>query len=172
MPGSGIRNIYLWAKYNHEGNPDSLLSPLAVADTLARLSAEALAGLKILPPRKNGSFTETDQTLGDIEAFANIGNYYAAKIRAACSLANYDQFSNEADKIKAVTYLQAAKSHWEKYAKVYHSLYKPALYNRVGFVNIPQLLKKVEADINLAKSWKPGTIIYQQRNTTETPFRK
>lgn len=171
MPGSRIRNIYLWAKYQHEGKVDSLQSPLAVADTLARLSADALSGLKALPIRKVGSFKELDQTLGDIEAFAHIGNYYALKMRAACSLAKFDQFGNESDRNNAVSYLQVAREHWSKYAKVYDSLYKPALYNRVGFVNIPALLSKVEADITIAKEWKPGTIKYQIKNTTESPFR-
>jgi hypothetical protein len=172
MPGSRIRNIYLWAKYKHEGRPDSLQSPLAVADSLSVLSTTALRGLKKLPQRKIGSFTELDQTLGDIEAFAHIGNYYAAKIRAACSLASFDQFGDEKDRRDAIQFLEEAKGHWVTYAKVYQSLYKPALYNRVGFVNIPDLLTKVEADIALAKQWKPGTIHYQPKNTTEAPFRK
>ena len=171
MPGSHIRNIYLWAQYQHEGRSDSLLSPLAVADTLTRLAAAALTGLRSLPTRKPGSFTELDQTLGDIEAFAHIGHYYAAKMRAACSLALYDRYANKADQQKAVAYLEEARLHWEKYAQVYGSLYKPALYNRVGWVNIPALISKVEADITLASNWKPGTIHYQTKNTTEKPFR-
>lgn len=171
MPGSNIRNIYLWAKYQHEGKVDSLQSPLAVADTLAQLSAEALSGLKALPSRKVGSFKELDQTLGDIEAFAHIGNYYAAKMRAACSLAQFDQFGNELNRSKAIGYLEEARGHWTQYAKIYNQLYKPALYNRVGFVDIPGLLSKVEADITIAKEWKLGTIKYQTKNTTESPFR-
>ncbi|MCW3089445.1 MAG: hypothetical protein JWP81_514 [Ferruginibacter sp.] len=172
MPGSNIRNIYLWAKYQHEGKLDSLQSPMAVADTLARLSAEALSGLKELPARKPGSFTELDQTFGDIEAFAHIGNYYAAKMKAACSLAQFDQFGNEADRKKVINYLIQARGYWAQYAKVYGSLYQPALYNRVGFVDIPALISKVEADIVIAKEWKPGTIHYQPKYTTESPFRK
>jgi hypothetical protein len=171
MPGSGIRNIYLWAKYAHEGKKDSLQSPLSVADTLAWLSKEALSGLTSLPPRKVGAFDELNQTLGDIEAFAHIGNYYAAKMKAACSLAMFDQFAMESDRDNAVTFLQQARAHWIKYARIYDSLYKPALYNRVGFVDIPQLLTKVDADITIASKWKPGTIKYQVKNTTETPFR-
>lgn len=172
MPGSNIRNIYLWALYQHQGKRDSLLSPLAVADTLARLSATALAGLQSLPARAAGSFTELDQTLGDIEAFAHIGNYYAAKMRAACSLALFDQSGHKPDRRKAIVYLEQAKAHWASYAGVYSSLYKPALYNRVGFVDIPALMLKVEADIAIAKNWKPGTIHYEIKNTTEAPFRK
>jgi hypothetical protein len=171
MPGSQIRNIFLWAKYQHDGTVDSLQSPLAVADTLGRLATDALQGLKGLPVRKIGSFTELDQTLGDIEAFAHIGNYYAAKMRAACSLAKFDQLGDENHRKTAIDYLEEAKGHWNKYANVYHSLYRPALYNRVGFVDIPGLSAKVEADIALAKEWKPGTIKYQIKYTTEKPFR-
>jgi hypothetical protein len=92
-------------------------------------------------------------------------------MRAACRLAQFDQFGKEPDRQQAITYLEEAKSHWAKYAKVYDSQYKPALYNRVGFVNIPALLTKVEADIALAREWKPGTIKYQSKYTTERPFR-
>lgn len=171
MPGSGIRNIYLWAKNQQEGKPDSLQSPMAVADSLGWYAAQALSGLKLLPPRKTGSFAEIDQTLGDIEAFGHIGNYYAAKMKAACSLAFFDRYANEKDREKAIEYLQEAREHWIKYAGVYSSLYKPALYNRVGFVDIPALITKVEADITLVKSWKPGTVKYQPKNTTEKIFR-
>ncbi len=171
MPGSRVRNIYLWAQYQHAGKKDSLQSPLAVADTLAKLSSASLAGLKALPARKIGSFTELDQTLGDIEAFAHIGNYYSNKMKAACSLALFDQFGDEADRKKAISYLEEAKKHWTLYANVYSSLYKPALYNRVGYVDIPELIKKVEADIKMAREWKPGTIKYETKVTTERPFR-
>jgi len=172
MPGSKVRNIYLWASYKHVGKTDSLQSPLAVADTLAQLAAIALAGLKTLPARKPGSFSEMNQTLGDIEAFAHIGNYYAAKMKAACKLAEFDQFGNEADRTASIAYLEEAKKHWLLYSAVYNSLYKPALYNRVGYVDIPALIKKVEADITIAREWKQGTIKYQVKNTTESPFRK
>jgi len=172
MPGSRIRNIYLWAKNQHEGKKDSLLSPLSVADSLAALASRALSGLKDLPKRRVGSFTEQDQTLGDIEAFAHIGNYYAAKMRAACSLAQFDQFGDEENRKKAIVLLEEAKGHWTRYAGVYGSLYKPALYNRVGYVDIPALLSKVENDIVIVKGWKQGTIRYQTKVTTESPFRK
>lgn len=172
MPGSGIRNIYLWAQYQHDGKSDSLQSPMAVADTLQRLSTEALLGLKVLPARKVGSFAELDQTLGDIEAFAHIGHYYSAKMKAAGSLAKFDLYGKESDRQQAIEHLQKAKAYWAAYANVYNALYKPALYNRVGYVNIPQLMSKVEADIIIAKEWKPGTIKYEVKYTTETPFRK
>jgi hypothetical protein len=65
-------------------------------------------------------------------------------MRAACSLALFDQFGDEADRKKPSATWKRQK-HWALYATVYGSLYKPALYNRVGYVDIPELIKKVEA---------------------------
>jgi hypothetical protein len=50
----------------------------------------AMISLKSLPERESGTSEELDLTLGDIEAFAEIGNYYAEKIRGACSPAFYN----------------------------------------------------------------------------------
>lgn len=172
MPGSNIRNIYLWAGMSHDGKKDSMLSPMQVADTISLLSSKTLNGLKTLPDRKPSDFSEMNQMLADMEAFAHIGNYYAAKIRAACHLALFDRFSGQSDKNQAVAYLKEAKSHWAKYAAVYDLFYKPALYNRVGFVDIPALMKKVDEDIAMAENWIPGSIKYQVKPTTEVPFRK
>jgi hypothetical protein len=172
MPGSNIRNIYLWAGIFHEGIKDSLLSPMAVADTLSRLSLETLNGLKALPSRNSSDFSEMNQMLADMESFAHIGNYYAAKIRAACHLALFDRYADQSDKNKAVAYLKEAKLYWAQYASVYDLFYKPALYNRVGFVDIPGLMKKVDEDITMAENWIPGSIKYQLKPTTEVPFRK
>jgi hypothetical protein len=172
MPGSNIRNIYLWAGISHDGLKDSLLSPMAVADTLSRLALETLNGLKALPSRKSSDFSEMNQMLADMESFAHIGNYYAAKIRAACHLALFDRYAAQSDKNKAVAYLKEAKLYWAQYASVYDLFYKPALYNRVGFVDIPGLMKKVDEDITMAENWIPGSIKYQIKPTTEVPFRK
>ncbi len=36
------------------------------------------------------------------------------------------------------------------------SLY--ALFSRIGFINIPQLIEKTDQDIQIAKDWQRGTI--------------
>lgn len=171
--GSNIRNVVQWAQ-NYKTNPhDSLLSPLAVADTLDKYTRIALTNLKQLPARKEGSSDELNRTLGDIEAFATIGKYYAEKIRAAASLALYNFYGLNKDQQDAIKYLTNAKSFWIKYAEIYSSQYKPALYNRIGFVDVTNLISKTEDDINMAKTWKPGTIKeYQKKTQTEVPFRK
>jgi hypothetical protein len=170
--GSQVRNIVQWAQ-NYKTNPhDSLLSPFAVADTLSSYAGIALSNLKKLPARKEGVSKEWDYMLGDIEAFATIGNYYAEKIRGAASLALYNFYGQKKDQDAAIKHLTNAKSFWIKYAAIYSSQYKPALYNRIGNVDVTALTEKTENDINIARSWQPNTIKeYQKKTNTEVPFR-
>jgi len=163
QPGSNISNIIRWAQYYKLGRPDSLISPLAVADTLSRYARLALLSLKSFPDRDINASDELNQTLGDIEAFATIGNYYAEKIRGACSLALYNFYGIKMDQDEAVYHLDYAKTLWTDYAEIYSTKYKPALFSRIGYVNIPDLIEKTENDISIARNWVPGSIIeYKQ----------
>jgi hypothetical protein len=49
---------------------------------------------------------------------------------------------------------------------VYDSQYKPALFSRIGFINIPELIGKTDEDINIAINWKPGTIKEYKKGRT------
>jgi hypothetical protein len=158
QPGSNISNVIRWAQNYKLNRLDSLISPLAAADTISRFAKIALISLKSLPERKVNSSDELDLTLGDIEAFATVGNYYAEKIRGACSLALYNFYGLKQDQDDAIQHLNNARSYWAKYAAVYDSQYKPALISRIGFVNIPELIEKADQDIKIAASWLPGTI--------------
>jgi hypothetical protein len=152
---------------------DDYMSPLAVADSVTKYSRLAMIYLNQLPKPVVGSSAELDQTIGDIEAFATIGYYYAEKIRGACSLALFNFYGLQQDKEDAVDHLTKAKTFWIRYAELYDSKYKPALYNRVGFVNIPALVEKTEKDIEIARNWKQSDIKeYQTKTRTEAPFSK
>ena len=156
-PNSHISNILRWAQDYKINRSDTLISPLATADTISKYARKALMCLKALPLRKIDSSAEIDLTMGDIEAFAAIGNYYAEKIRGACSLALYNYYGLKQDQDEAVQHLTNARSFWVQYASIYDSQYKPSLLTRIGFVNIPELIAKTEQDIQIAKSWAPGT---------------
>jgi hypothetical protein len=54
--------------------------------------------------------------------------------------------------------LQMPKCIGHDMLQFYDSQYKPALYNRLGFVNIPELIEKTDQDIVIATKWVPGTI--------------
>jgi len=157
-PRSHISNVIRWAQNYKLNLTDSLISPLAAADTLSRYARMALISLKSLPARKIGSSDEIDLTLGDIEAFAAIGNYYAEKIRGASSLALFNFYGLKQDQDDAIQHLTNARSFWVRYASIYDSQYKPSLLTRIGFVNIPELIEKTDQDIKIATDWLPGTI--------------
>jgi len=173
MPGSNIRNINDWAQNYKLNETDNLLSPLAVADSISKYSRLAMISLQQLPAQKQGSFDELTQTLGDIEAFATIGFYYQEKILGACSLALYNFYGLQKDKDDAISRLTKAKSFWIRYATIYDAKYKPANYNRVGYVNMSELIEKTEKDIQMAKDWKMGDIKeYKKKPITENTFKK
>ena len=53
---------------------------------------------------------------------------------------------------------QIALEAWQAYAAEYTEQYvQPRLYNRVGFVDIPQLAARARDDIEIARRWVKGT---------------
>jgi hypothetical protein len=158
MPGSGNLTIREWRERWLAQQPMDGTSPLEVAANLRRHAGAAQQSVTNLRPRQ-GSNKELRLTLGDIEAFAHLGFYYADKIEGACDLALFDATSKVGQQATAIRHLEAALQHWRHYAMAYTSQYKqPLLYNRVGIVDIPKLAEKAAADIEWARNWKPGTL--------------
>jgi hypothetical protein len=173
MPGSNIQNITEWAQNYKFNKTDVLLPPTAAADSISKYSRIATIYLQELTQKKQGTSGELNQTLGDIEAFATIGFYYSEKILGACSLALFNFYGLPQDKEDAIAHLTKAKSFWIKYSVLYDSKYKPAIFNRIGYVNIPSLIKKTDQDILIAGNWKMGDIKeYKRKTNTEVPFKK
>lgn len=170
MPESGNLNILTWRERMRTGQPMQGKTPLEVAAALQSYADAAMKGLARIP---RGQDRELLQTLGDIEAMAQLGYYYAEKIRGAADLALYDQSGKAEQKESAIRHLQAASAYWKSYAAVYSRQYKPQLLNRVGYVDIPALQAKVDADIAIALNWVEGTI-KDDRNRfrgADTPFK-
>ena len=110
----------------------------AGADELRKDSNFVLENLNQL--RGTGG-KELRLTLGDLEAMAYAGLYYADKIMAA----NF----KEADKPRAAVYLTKAAAHWRRYAAVASSQYNPQLLARVGWMDWKELYPDVLHDIEL-----------------------
>lgn len=116
---------------------------------------------------------ELQKNVTDCEALAALGRYYAAKIRGACALVLFDATSEPHEQTAALRHLTDALAHWKTYAAIRDAHYVSALYNRLGFVDITALTEKAAADIEIARSWKPGTIKDDgKRGGTEKGFRK
>jgi hypothetical protein len=145
MPGSGVLSIPDFLK----GKPG--MTPQQVADELKANAAAALDLIAGLHPVKN---KELRLTLGDCEAMAHLGNYYAEKILGATDLALFDRDGKPAPKDSSVAHLRAALEHWKRYAAVATAQYKPQLLTRIGWFDLNQLTAKVEHDVALAEGWK------------------
>ncbi|MFB3829551.1 MAG: carbohydrate-binding family 6 protein [Bryobacteraceae bacterium] len=135
MPGSGILNI----REYRAGRRDGITPPQVAAE----LKEHAAAALKLAAELRPAQGRELRLTLGDYEAMAHLGNYYAEKILGAVELGNPE----------AVKHLEAALEHWKKYAAAATAQYKPQMLTRIGYVDLNALTEKVRADIALAKSW-------------------
>jgi len=171
MPGSGNLEILTWRSRLLAGEAMNGKTPLEVAAALQADAGAVLPRLEELR-RAAGSQKELLLTLGDLEAMAHLGNYYADKILGAAELALFDKSAKPEQQASAVAHLQAAHEHWRRYAAIYSKQYRPQLLNRVGYVDIPALLEKTAADIAMAQAWKPGTIPDGPRKrSADRPFR-
>jgi hypothetical protein len=173
MPGSGVLNIIDWRRQKLAGGAMQGTTPLQIADALSTHAATALRLVAEMRTVKQEG-RELRLTLGDLEAMAQLGNYYAEKIRGAADLALFDKSGKAEERESAIRHLQAALDHWKRYATAYTTQYEqPKLYNRVGWVDIPALTAKVEQDIAIARLWAPGSEPDALRKRgADTPFRK
>jgi hypothetical protein len=105
-------------------------------------------------------------TLGDYEAQAWLGRYYAEKIRGAVDLAEFNDNGDLALQASAVKHLETELQDWQQYAAIYDRQYVPQLLNRVGPCDIPGFTRNVKADIELARAWKPGApLVFSKAKT-------
>lgn len=172
MPGANVLPIRDWRVRLAGRKPMGETTPLEIAaaiDGAAADTTEAVAQLRAAAQEDS----ELRKTVVDCEALANLGRYYAAKIRGACALALFDLNGDPSEHAAALRHLGDALTHWKNYAAMRDAHYVPALYNRLGEVNITALTKNVAADLEIARSWKPGTLKDDGRRTgSEKGFRK
>lgn len=163
MPGAGVMNISDWRAARLSGGKFNGTTPIEIATTLEANASNAMNALSQLQratvtPQVNAK--EYAATLGDIEAMSQLGLYYGAKIRGACDLALFDKTGDTNQQATAVLSLETALVHWKKYSAAYTRQYvQPVLYNRAGIVDIPRQTAEVAADVQMARDWKPGTIV-------------
>ena len=172
MPGAEVLCIRDWRKRLLSREPMLETTPLEIAEGLEGAAAQAFAALDSLLEAATAD-SELQKNVHDCEALAWLGRYYAAKIRGACALALFDASSDRFEHAAALRHLNEALSHWKHYASIRDANYVPALYNRLGYVDITAITEKVAADIEIAKGWKPGSLKDSgKRAGAEKGFRK
>jgi hypothetical protein len=172
MPGANVLNIRDWRTRLARREPMMETTPLEIADALVGAAAKTLAALDALREAAK-SDSELQKNVNDCEALASLGRYYATKIRGACALALFDANGDQLEHAAALRHLADALAHWKQYAAIRDAHYVPALYNRIGHVDVTALTGKVAADIEVARDWKPGTLKDTgKRAGSEKGFRK
>ena len=157
MPGAEVLCIRDWRSRLLSRQAMSETTPIEIAKARDGAPAETFASLPALREAAKED-EELQKCLNDTEALAWLGRYYAAKIRGACALSLFDANSDIFEQDAALRHLIDALSHWKNYAAIRDAHYVPALYNRVGYVDITALTDDAAADIEIAKAWKPGTL--------------
>ncbi len=157
MPGANVLCIREWRKRLIERKPMTDTTPLEIAEALDGAALETFSSLEFLREDAEDD-SELQKNVSDCEAFAWLGRYYAAKIRGSCALALFDINNDKFEHDASLRHLTEALSHWRKYAAIRDAHYVPALYNRIGYVDITAITEKVAADVEIAKAWKPGTL--------------
>ena len=172
MPGANVLCIRDWRARLVASQPMEGATPLEIAKALEDVATCTLTSLEALREAAKAD-AELQKNITDCEALAWLGRYYATKIRGACALALFDLKSATSEQESALRLLGDALSNWKKYAAIRDAHYVPALYNRVGYVDITALTEKVAADIEIARNWKPGTLKDdKKRRGTEKGFNK
>ncbi len=95
---------------------------------------------------------ELRKTLHDINTIANLGKYYAHKIRGSAEVALFRATKEPQYQKRAVRELTLAAQYWKAYSGLAKQQYKNPLWtNRVGHVDWTKLYKDVLNDIEIAK---------------------
>lgn len=116
---------------------------------------------------------ELGKNVNDCVALASLGCYYASKIRRACALALFDLDGDTFEHGAALRHPGETLAHWKQYAAIRDAQYVPALYNRLGHVDITALTENVAADLEIARGWKPGSLKDDgKRSGSEKGFRE
>jgi hypothetical protein len=172
MPGSDVLCIRDWRARLTAREPMEQTTPLEIAEALDGSASETFASLDALREAAKAD-SELRKSVTDCEALAWLGRYYASKIRGASALALFDVNGDTFEHEAALRHLGDALAHWKRYAAIRDAHYVPALYNRVGHVDVTALTGKVAADLDIARNWKPGTLKDDgTRAGSEKGFRK
>lgn len=153
MPGAEVMSISDFVKAQRAGQATTGQTPPEVVTSLrghARRSLELLAGLgdRAAMPK------QLRLTVGDQEAMAMLGLYYADKIAGALSLAMLSASGEERHRVDAVASLEAALDHWQAYVAVATRQYRPRQLARSMPLDLAAVTPQVRADIERARTWK------------------
>jgi hypothetical protein len=137
----------------HEKPPAGSLTPLQVAAMLDGYAAESEDHARSVKTTRGSK--EWQCTILDLQASAELGHYYAAKIRAAVDLMTYLATGDESRKTAGVHVLENARDFWKMLVDVTKSHYIRHEVWLVGQFDWGMYLPDVEKDVDMARAMRP-----------------
>lgn len=151
MPEQRVLSI---PEYLAGGNQENAINPLEVGNYLLLAGEELLGKSKeLLDEHSNWELRET---VGDLEAWGYLSNYYGYKIQSALSLAKFRLDGGENEKANSWMLMKKSLEAWENYARVATSQYEPQLYARTQLLDWNALIDSVKKDLRIIEQAKQG----------------
>ena len=151
MEASGLVRIEDYVARTLRKQPPGGTTPLEVAETLRRHAKAALDGVAVARRTAEKPEKQLRRTLGDVEAMAHLGDYYAAKILGAVELCLFEKTGDAKHTAAAVKHLEDAVRHWQDYAAIATKQYRPQLLARTRDLDWQRLLEDVKQDVEIAR---------------------
>ena len=149
---------YAVAKSKGEVETD-LMTPLEVSECLKEASSVALESVSSAYSVDMSGMSDARRReylafVSDQEAMAYLGLYYSEKIIAAVEMRILNETSDESYRQSAISHLKSALDYWKSYAEIQTAKYNAQRFCRQGYVDLNDITRSVENDINLAEKWR------------------
>ncbi|HKU88170.1 MAG TPA: alpha-glucuronidase family glycosyl hydrolase [Steroidobacteraceae bacterium] len=150
-PGTDNLSIPQYVAGVTSGSMPAGTTPVQVAERIDAHVDAVLAPNALAAPRAGQR--EYAETARDITLMANLGRYYAAKIRGATELALFRATRDAQHQQLAVKHLEAAAKAWGTYVEGVRKAYGASFWtNRVGLVDWQELTAEIRHDVEIAQA--------------------
>jgi hypothetical protein len=150
-PGTDNLSIPQYVAGVTSGSMPAGSTPVQVAERIDAHVDAVLAPNALAAPRAGQR--EYAETARDITLMANLGRYYAAKIRGATELALFRATRDAQHQQLAVKHLEAAAKAWGTYVEGVRKAYGASFWtNRVGLVDWQELTAEIRHDVEIAQA--------------------
>ena len=104
-----------------EAVPPGTMTPLLLADLMAADGLKALRLVEGIDASRNPSLM---YEVADVKTWANLGLYYAEKLRGAVALQTFRTAGDPSEKQAAVAHLEKSLAYWDQVVAITRPLYK------------------------------------------------
>ena len=133
------------------------ITPLELADSLEMFCLKALKETEIMNTAEN---TDLRYEVSDIQTWANLGLYFAYKLRSAVAYQRYLNTQNKAFHTSAVSWLEKAVGSWKTVVEITSAIYDPVPLMHYTHHREDQMFhwSKVSPEVENELTWLKGVI--------------